>query len=79
MTDIVDIILSAFNDRRPLQMISGEQKEKWQAIEMVARRLVHNRHLAMNSPELRLLIDQLESTLIMPANDDQAESQQEQR
>lgn len=60
-------------------MVSGEQRTKWQAIEMVARRLVHNRHLAMNSPELRLLIDQLEATLVMPANDAQSHSQQEQR
>lgn len=61
---IMDITLTSNKDRGPLQMVSGEQLAKYQAIERVARRLVYNKHIACGT--LRPLLDALEITLVMP-------------
>jgi hypothetical protein len=63
-TVLLEITLTSNRDREPLQMISGEQKAKWQAIERVARRLVYNKHIACGT--LRPILDALEVTLVMP-------------
>jgi len=69
---IMEITLSSNKDRRPLQMVSGEQVDKWRAIERVARRLVYNRYLVVESQPLRTLINHLEVTLAMPSQEEDA-------
>jgi hypothetical protein len=65
-TVLLDITLTSNRDTGPLQMVSGEQLAKYQAIERVARRLVYNKHIACGT--LRPLLDALEVTLVMPAD-----------
>lgn len=63
-TVLMEITLDQYKDREPLQMISGEQKSKWESIERVARRLVYNKAIACGT--LRPILDALEVTLAMP-------------
>lgn len=72
--DIMTISLTHKNNSKPLRMVSGEQLEKWQAIERVARRIVHNGHLAIDNQPLRMLIDNLQVTLAMPQGEDEPEA-----
>ena len=72
--DIIDISLSSQQDKGPLQMVSGEQVEKWQAIESVARRLIHNQRLGMSESVLSVLLHDLERALTEPAKQSQASS-----
>jgi hypothetical protein len=66
-TDILNITLSSSKDKGPLEMVSGEQRTKWEKIEQVARRLVHNQHLA--NGDLRILLRDMEDALSLPLND----------
>jgi hypothetical protein len=67
--DIMTISLTHKDNRGPLRMVSGEQLEKWRAIERVARRLVHNKHLAVGNQPLVELINILAITLAMPSDE----------